>query len=47
MYFVEYDEPSGLWCIFHTDRRQGFAYESYLNEKQAEARVKELNNNKL
>ena len=42
-FFVEYDEPTGYWCIFHTERKAGFAFKSFLTEQQAEDEAKELN----
>lgn len=42
-FFVEYDENSGYWCIFHTDRKAGYAFKSFLTEQQAEKETEELN----
>lgn len=43
-YFSDYDEESGMFCIFHTDINTGFAYGVYADEKEAEKEVKRLNN---
>ena len=39
-YFVDFDEPTGSWCIFRT---VNFAYESYSSEEEAKERAKTLN----
>ena len=36
-YYAEYDEDSGMWCVFHTDLRSGFAYASFSCQDEAEA----------
>lgn len=28
-YFADYDEESALYCVFHTDKKTGFAYSSW------------------
>lgn len=40
-YYADYDEKTGLWCIFHTEN--GHAYASYSDKYEAERRAKELN----
>jgi len=35
-YFAEYDDECGLWCVFHTDLKSGFAYATYTGRKEAE-----------
>jgi len=42
-YFVDYDEESGSYCIFHTDYKTGFAFASYASEQEAEKNAKERN----
>lgn len=37
--YVDYDEPTGLWCIFGAD--SGFAYGSFACEEDAEKTLKE------
>jgi hypothetical protein len=43
-YFADYDEESGLYCVFHTDKKTGFAYSSWGSmedaSKDAECRNK-------
>jgi hypothetical protein len=43
-YFVDYDENSSSWCVFHTDIKTGFAYGSYSTKEEAEKNVAERNN---
>jgi len=45
-YFVDYDEESGSYCIFHTDYKTGFAFASYANKEEAEKNAKERNESK-
>jgi len=45
-YFVDYDEESGSYCIFHTDYKIGFAFASYASEQEAEKNAKERNEQK-
>ena len=42
-YFVDYDEDSNSYCIFHTDIKTGFAYKSFASEEEAERVCKEMN----
>ena len=46
-YFVEYDEESTFWCIFHTDKKQGFAYKSFASPEEAERKAEEMNKAEL
>ena len=34
-YFADYDEDSGMCCVFHTDLKSGFAYSSWLSMEDA------------
>lgn len=34
-YYADYDEDSAMWCVFHTDKKSGFAYASYASEELA------------
>lgn len=45
-YFVDYDEESGAYCVFHTDFKTGFAFASYASEQEALKNVKERNEGK-
>lgn len=35
-YFADYDDGSGMWCVFHTDTNSGFAYASFFSEELAQ-----------
>lgn len=43
-YYVDYDDDTGTWCIFHTDKKPGHAYKSFMDKGEAERRCKEMNN---
>jgi len=34
-YFADFDAPTGLWCVFHTDINTGHAYSSWADENAA------------
>lgn len=34
-YFADYDTKTHTWCVFHTDRKPGFAFASYADQKGA------------
>lgn len=42
-YFADYDEESGLFCVFHTDKKTGFAYSSWACMEDAEKAAKKRN----
>jgi hypothetical protein len=42
-YFVEYDEESTFWCIFHTDKKPGHVYKSFTSKEEAEWKAEEMN----
>lgn len=44
-FFVEFDDE--MWCIFHTDYKQGFCFGVYGSESEAERVAKEKNENKI
>jgi len=43
-YFVDYDEETESYCVFHTDLRQGIAFSSFASMAQAERDAEERNN---
>jgi len=44
-YFVDYDEKTGLWCVFHTDKKTGFAHATLCSKEEAEG-IAEIMNKK-
>lgn len=42
-YFADYDHETELWCVFHTDIKQGHAYANYSTQEQAEAEAEKRN----
>lgn len=42
-FFADYDETSASWCVFHTDVRQGHAYRSYREGREAQDAAREMN----
>jgi len=45
-YFVDYDEETESYCVFHTDIKQGIAFSSWASPQQAEKDAEERNNRK-
>ena len=43
-YFADFDEGTGMWCVFHTHLDTGHAYRSYLDRKEAERKAADMNN---
>ena len=35
-YYVDYDETSACWGVFHTDKRPGYCYALFATEVEAE-----------
>lgn len=44
MFYSDYDENTNIYCVFHTDMPDGFAYASYASEEEAEKNAIERNN---
>lgn len=44
-YYADFDEESGLWCVFHTDLNSGHAYSSWASQIQAEEDAAKRNGN--
>lgn len=42
-YYVDYDEKTGLWCVFHTDYKSGHAFACYSSEEDAMKQASMLN----
>ncbi len=42
-YFADYDSVTGLWCVFHTDHKTGFAFSSWVSREQAEKEANKKN----
>lgn len=46
-YYADYDEETGLWCVFNTDdvgdKKAGFAFASCSGKSQAEENAKQRN----
>jgi DNA-directed RNA polymerase subunit RPC12/RpoP len=42
-YFVDYDEKTGLWCVFHTDKKTGFAHATLCSKEEAEVIAEKMN----
>ena len=43
-YFTDYDDNTGLWCVFHTDFRTGHAFSNWSDKRQAEQDAEKRNN---
>ncbi len=43
-YYADYDEESGCYCVFHTDRHDGQALNSYSKVQGAVGKAEQLNN---
>lgn len=42
-YYADYDEDSKMWCVFHTDKKAGYAYSSWASRYNAEQDARERN----
>jgi len=42
-YFPDYDEETGLYCVFHTDYKTGHSFSSYATLAQAGRDAEERN----
>jgi hypothetical protein len=42
-YYAEFDNETGLWCVFNDDKKPGHAYSSYADEDEAKRDVAERN----
>lgn len=40
-YYVEYDQESACWGVFHTDKRPGYCYALFTTETEAKEWVQE------
>lgn len=40
-YYVDYDNDSACWGVFHTDKRPGYCYALFTTEEEAEEWARE------